>query len=116
MMMKRRTFMGVLAAVTAAGGSGLGALLARRPRWSVASLNARTVPALEGQAVLRTGLPLGSERAGSIRIARAQERAAAAGTEDAELRVSGDLYHRDWWNLRHRRWIREVPHPCYPSE
>ena len=51
-MMTRRMFMGALAAVTAAGGSGLGALLARRRRWPVVGMNTRTVPALLGQTVV----------------------------------------------------------------
>lgn len=51
-MMTRRYFVGALAVVTAAGGSGLGAVLARRRRLPVAGLNARSVPELNGQSVV----------------------------------------------------------------
>ena len=48
-MMTRRNFVGALAAVAAAGGSGLATILARRPRWSVAAVDVRTAPALKGR-------------------------------------------------------------------
>lgn len=51
-MMTRRMFVGALAAVTAAGGSGLSSVLARRRRLPVTGLNARSVPELNGQSVV----------------------------------------------------------------
>lgn len=46
---------------------------------------------LEGQAVLTAPLPLGWERSGSIRVARAEDRIAQAGGEVAELQVRAAL-------------------------
>ena len=49
------------------------------------------LPGLEGQAIVRTELPLGSERSGAIRIARAEERVAVADREATELRIRRSL-------------------------
>ena len=50
-MMTRRTFVGAFAALTAAGGSGLSALLARRRRLTMAGIAPATVRPLVGQPV-----------------------------------------------------------------
>ena len=50
-MMTRRTFVGAFAALTAAGGSGLSALLARRRRLTMAGIVPAEVMPLIGQSV-----------------------------------------------------------------
>lgn len=86
-MMTRRMFVGALAAVTAAGGSGLGALLARRRRLPVAGMNTRTVPSLNGQSVVLKSIDGGSVDAVVADVQSVQRRGDAhtPGTEQISL-------------------------------
>jgi hypothetical protein len=91
-MMTRRMFVGALAAVTAAGGSGLGAVLARRRRLPMAGVNARTVPPLKGQTVVLKSTEGSSLTAvvADVRSVRHRGDAHTPGTEQISLLLAAD--------------------------